>query len=164
MEYYALTDIGKIREKNQDQAATAINLKDQVLGVVCDGMGGHRAGEIASHVVEEHVLTCFKANPLRGLIWASYPCGSSIYNPVGINARSRGCNVTSLSIFAFKSNPAEYSVAYSGSVWRDLFIILTFIDDNFIFILRFQTLLFNYIGRLSRFGKVQVNLTLLSLL
>ena len=39
MEYYALTDIGKIREKNQDQAATAINLKDQVLGVVCDGMG-----------------------------------------------------------------------------------------------------------------------------
>lgn len=63
MEYYALTDIGKIREKNQDQAATAINLKDQVLGVVCDGMGGHKAGEIASHVVEEHVLTCFKANP-----------------------------------------------------------------------------------------------------
>ena len=34
MEYYALTDIGKIREKNQDQAATAINLKDQILGVV----------------------------------------------------------------------------------------------------------------------------------
>ena len=30
MEYYALTDIGKIREKNQDQAATAINLKDQI--------------------------------------------------------------------------------------------------------------------------------------
>lgn len=28
MEYYALTDIGKIREKNQDQAATAINLKE----------------------------------------------------------------------------------------------------------------------------------------
>ena len=34
MEYYALTDIGKIREKNQDQAATAINLKDQVLFVM----------------------------------------------------------------------------------------------------------------------------------
>ena len=44
MEYYALTDIGKIREKNQVQAASAINLNDQVLGVVCDGMGGLRAG------------------------------------------------------------------------------------------------------------------------
>lgn len=63
MEYFAATDIGKIREKNQDKAVTAINLKDQVLGLVCDGMGGHKAGEIASHVVENHVLTCFRANP-----------------------------------------------------------------------------------------------------
>ena len=56
MEYYALTDIGKIREKNQDQAATAINLKDQVLGVVCDGMGGHKAGDVASrYTVDEFV-------------------------------------------------------------------------------------------------------------
>ena len=53
MEYYALTDIGKIREKNQDQAATAINLKDQVLGVVCDGMGGHKAGDLASSYAED---------------------------------------------------------------------------------------------------------------
>ena len=63
MEYFAATDIGKIREKNQDKAVTAINLKDQVLGLVCDGMGGHKAGEIASHVVENHVLTCFRATP-----------------------------------------------------------------------------------------------------
>ena len=63
MEYFAATDIGRVREKNQDQAVTAINLKDQVLGLVCDGMGGHKAGEIASHVVENHVLTCFRANP-----------------------------------------------------------------------------------------------------
>lgn len=63
MEYFALTDIGKVRNKNQDQAVTAINGKDQILGLVCDGMGGHKAGEIASHVVEDHVLTCFKGNP-----------------------------------------------------------------------------------------------------
>lgn len=63
MEYFALTDIGKVREKNQDRAVAAINLKDQVLGLVCDGMGGHKAGEIASHVVEEHVLTCFRGIP-----------------------------------------------------------------------------------------------------
>lgn len=63
MEYFALTDIGKVRNKNQDQAVVAINGKDQVLGLVCDGMGGHKAGEIASHVVEDHVLTCFRGNP-----------------------------------------------------------------------------------------------------
>lgn len=63
MEFFALTDIGKVREKNQDQAVAAINGKDQILGLVCDGMGGHKAGEIASHVVENHVLTCFRGNP-----------------------------------------------------------------------------------------------------
>lgn len=63
MEYFALTDIGKVRNKNQDQAVAAINGKDQILGLVCDGMGGHKAGEIASHVVEDHVLTCFRGIP-----------------------------------------------------------------------------------------------------
>lgn len=63
MEYFALTDIGKIRNKNQDQAVAAINGKDQILGLVCDGMGGHKAGEIASHVVEDHILTCFRGVP-----------------------------------------------------------------------------------------------------
>lgn len=63
MEYFALTDIGKVRNKNQDQAVAAINGKNQILGLVCDGMGGHKAGEIASHVVEDHVLTCFRGIP-----------------------------------------------------------------------------------------------------
>lgn len=63
MEYFALTDIGKVRNKNQDQAVAAINVKDQILGLVCDGMGGHKAGEIASHVVEDHILTCFRGVP-----------------------------------------------------------------------------------------------------
>lgn len=63
MEYFALTDIGKVRNKNQDQAVAAINGKDQILGLVCDGMGGHKAGEIASHVVEDHILTCFRGIP-----------------------------------------------------------------------------------------------------
>lgn len=63
MEYYANTDIGKMREKNQDQAAVLVNNKDQILGLVCDGMGGHKAGEIASHVAKEHIISCFRVNP-----------------------------------------------------------------------------------------------------
>ena len=39
MNYYAKTDIGKVRNKNQDQAAVNANIKDQVIAVVCDGMG-----------------------------------------------------------------------------------------------------------------------------
>ena len=63
MNYYAKTDIGKVRSKNQDQAAVIVNTKDQIVAVVCDGMGGHRSREIASRVVIEHVVSCFNCIP-----------------------------------------------------------------------------------------------------
>ena len=63
MNYYAKTDIGKVRSKNQDQASIIVNIKDQIVAVVCDGMGGHGSGEIASRVVMEHVISCFNCIP-----------------------------------------------------------------------------------------------------
>ncbi|MBO7238198.1 MAG: Stp1/IreP family PP2C-type Ser/Thr phosphatase, partial [Elusimicrobiaceae bacterium] len=42
-----VTDIGKIREKNEDNVLISSELS---LGVVADGMGGHSAGEIASSI------------------------------------------------------------------------------------------------------------------
>lgn len=47
IEFAAVTDIGKIREKNEDNA---LIVSDLSLGVVADGMGGHSAGEIASNI------------------------------------------------------------------------------------------------------------------
>ena len=45
IQFAALTDVGRVREQNEDNF-----LVDKKLGlfVVCDGMGGHAAGEIAS--------------------------------------------------------------------------------------------------------------------
>ena len=47
IEFAAVTDIGKIREKNEDSVLISSDLG---LGVVADGMGGHSAGEIASNI------------------------------------------------------------------------------------------------------------------
>ena len=47
IEFAAVTDIGKVREKNEDDVLISSDLG---LGVVADGMGGHSAGEIASNI------------------------------------------------------------------------------------------------------------------
>ena len=42
-----LSDKGKVRQHNEDSAGVFHNLDGNVLAVVADGMGGHRAGDVA---------------------------------------------------------------------------------------------------------------------
>ena len=47
MKVVGISDIGLVREKNED--AFLID-EDQGFILVCDGMGGHRGGQVASHM------------------------------------------------------------------------------------------------------------------
>jgi serine/threonine protein phosphatase PrpC len=44
------TDVGLVREVNEDRASVVIDLKGFTLAIVADGMGGHKAGEVASQI------------------------------------------------------------------------------------------------------------------
>ena len=51
MKTYYQTDPGKVRTHNEDSVNIIKNLNDEYLVVVADGMGGHKAGEVASSLV-----------------------------------------------------------------------------------------------------------------
>ena len=51
MKSYYQTDPGKVRSHNEDSVAIVENEGGEYLIVVADGMGGHKAGEVASSLV-----------------------------------------------------------------------------------------------------------------
>lgn len=53
MQAWGLTESGMVRTQNQDDYAIIKLGKDQLLAVVCDGMGGTRSGNIASKMAVE---------------------------------------------------------------------------------------------------------------
>ncbi len=55
MKTFYLTDSGKIRNHNEDSVTILKNASDEYLLIVADGMGGHRAGEVASSMVVTHM-------------------------------------------------------------------------------------------------------------
>lgn len=48
---YYQTDTGKVRSHNEDSVTIVKNLNSEYLLIVADGMGGHKAGEVASSLV-----------------------------------------------------------------------------------------------------------------
>lgn len=60
MEYYYLTDKGKVRDHNEDSVVIVENFNKEILLAVADGMGGHNAGEIASSIAITHLGKRFK--------------------------------------------------------------------------------------------------------
>lgn len=56
MEIIAKTDIGNIREVNQDYVLFYQKNEHECLAILCDGMGGHNAGEVASSLTCHAIL------------------------------------------------------------------------------------------------------------
>ena len=55
MKTFYLTDSGKVRDHNEDSVTILKNANNEYLLIVADGMGGHRAGEVASSMVITHM-------------------------------------------------------------------------------------------------------------
>ena len=60
MKSFYLTDCGRVRSHNEDSVITIKNIEGSYLMAVADGMGGHRAGEVASSITISYLSKNFK--------------------------------------------------------------------------------------------------------
>ena len=60
METAYLTDPGKVRDHNEDSVIIIRNENNEYLLAVADGMGGHKAGEVASSIAISHIGKRFR--------------------------------------------------------------------------------------------------------
>ena len=102
MKFVSATDIGLVREENQDM----VRVKDffgNVLAVVCDGMGGERAGQEASTIAIREFFDRFSDGyspymetiGVRQLMTAAVSAANSvIYTTARMNYRSFGMGTT----------------------------------------------------------------------
>ena len=61
MQYFSITDPGKVRERNEDSVAICENSTKEKLLIVADGMGGHKNGEVASKLALNHITNRFES-------------------------------------------------------------------------------------------------------
>ena len=66
LEFAGATDVGRKRDHNED---ALLVLPEHQVAVVCDGMGGHEAGEVASGIAVETVKKFFELTSDRGATW-----------------------------------------------------------------------------------------------
>ena len=86
LKYCAQSDIGLVRSCNEDAYAIGGGQSDEYPGslfVVCDGMGGQSAGEVAAHLATDTIIEAYYSskNPDRGaaLIEAFQQANQQVY-------------------------------------------------------------------------------------
>ena len=66
MQTFYFTDPGKVRSHNEDSVAIISNDKKEFVLAIADGMGGHKAGEVASSIAIEQVKDSFYSKETLG--------------------------------------------------------------------------------------------------
>ncbi|MBQ8687445.1 MAG: Stp1/IreP family PP2C-type Ser/Thr phosphatase [Ruminococcus sp.] len=134
MQCAAATDIGCVRDENQDRVFVQ-SFGSGILAAVFDGMGGERAGQEASRIAEEEFLTHFKKayrasmdpHALRNLMISSVSAANSvIYTSARMNYKNFGMGTTCVAAFVDEHGISVVNVGdsrayyYAGGIMKQI--------------------------------------------
>lgn len=102
MDSFYLTDTGIVRDHNEDSVIIISNDEGSTLMAVADGMGGHRAGEVASSIAisclsKRFSETFFKLNKAEAVEWikeSANEINNKIFKHTEENPESKGMGTT----------------------------------------------------------------------
>jgi len=148
---YGRTDIGKVRAKNED----AIYIADKPVGaldnlyIVADGMGGHKAGEIASGMaIEAFCDYILQKNDLSDIALDDFlkngvlHANARVYDAQADNASWRGMGTT-FSVCTVKDDRLYYAHVGDSRIYTIAGETLTHVSNDH-----------SLVGELFRLGKI----------
>ena len=102
MNIWGITDVGVGRKQNQDNYHIELLAEDMALGIVCDGMGGAKAGNVASQLAVETFLDTANAQPPEQwrnepealLHFAAEQANGAVHFRASVDADCRGMGTT----------------------------------------------------------------------
>ncbi|WP_297812803.1 Stp1/IreP family PP2C-type Ser/Thr phosphatase [uncultured Finegoldia sp.] len=117
MKYASKTDIGIVRKLNEDYHMNYI-ADDYSLLVICDGMGGHKAGEVASKKAVETVVNYVKENDEdkdyeKNLVKGIKLANAEVYNDSINNIEHRNMGTTIVACLIYLDNAIVANVGDS---------------------------------------------------
>lgn len=97
----SVTDIGSVRENNEDFYGVS-ETSNGIVCVVCDGMGGHNGGEVASKIAVESIINSFKKKKYddlkQALMDAFEIANTKIINVANNNSNLHGMGTTACTL------------------------------------------------------------------
>lgn len=126
IEIAAVTDVGSVRQFNEDSIVT-----DPEIGaaVLADGMGGHRAGEVASHMATQIIMSGLRNqvaefrsdsaphSPLRAVDQSIIRANKAIFDAAQGQSTYRGMGTT-LALVLFYDNRVALGYIGDSRIYR----------------------------------------------
>jgi len=124
---YVMTEIGCYRRENEDsilyiKPSDKYQLKNKgVLAIVADGMGGHRAGAVASQLAVETIMKSYyrqkTGNPLKALKKAIIEANNIIYT-IGMNENHYNGMGTTSTAFVLRDGKGYFAHVGDTRLYR----------------------------------------------